>query len=238
MINNKTILAYIPARSKSKSIIDKNIVDVCGKPLIAYTIEVAKASKYVDRVIVSTDSQKYAEIVNTYGAETPFLRPPELAGDLSREIDVVLHLMQWIEHNEKKRYDIVIKLEPTSPLRIASDIDRAIEKLDKENADSVATVTPAVTHPAWMNILPEDLSMQNFIHEEAKTKNRQELPIFYQLDGVVSVSKWESLKKFKNWFGGKIFASITPNERSIDIDGQIELALVRMMIKKRLEHGE
>jgi CMP-N,N'-diacetyllegionaminic acid synthase len=238
MINGKTVLAYIPARSGSKSIIDKNIIDICGKPLIAYTVEAAKGSKYVDRVILSTDSQKYADIVKEYGGDAPFLRPDELSEDNSKEIDAAIHLINWIEENEGKKYDIILKLEPTSPLRISEDVDKAIEALEKRNADTIATVTEAFTHPYWMNTLPEDNSMVNFISEEAKTKNRQELPVYYQLDGLVNVSRWEIIKKYKNWFGGKIFAAITPNERAIDIDGPVQLELVKIIIKKRMELGD
>lgn len=234
MINNKKVLAYIPIRSGSKSIKDKNIVDVCGKPLVAYTIEAAKKSKYVDRVIVSTDSKRYAEIVEQFGAEAPFLRPDYLATDTAVEIDVCQHMLSWVEENWGK-YDVVLKLETTSPLRIAEDIDKALEKLEKENADTVISVTEAITHPFWMNVLPENLSMGNFIRPEALGKNRQELPVYYQLDGVVFAARWDPLKNNKSWFSKNSFATITPVERSLDIDEPIQLEQFRFLVKKRNE---
>jgi CMP-N,N'-diacetyllegionaminic acid synthase len=238
MIKGKRVLAYIPARSGSKSIIDKNIVDVCGKPLIAYSIEAAKASKYVDKIMMSTDSAKYAEIAIKYGAEAPFLRPPELAGDNSSEMDACLHLLKWIEQNTKERFDIVVKFEPTSPLRIAQDVDKAIEKLVEKNADTVVSVTEAITHPFWMNTLPSDHSMKGFIKPDVAKKNRQELPVYYQLDGVMYVARVDFVKKHRTWFSDDNgYATITPNERSIDIDGQIQLELVRLLIKKRMKQG-
>src|SRR3989338_113028 len=176
MINGKKVLAYIPARSGSKSIIDKNIVEICGKPLIAYSILAAKESKYVDRVIISTDSIKYAEIAKKYGAEAPFLRPSELAQDTSVEMDSCQHMLKWVEDNWNEKFDIVLKLEPTSPLRLPEDLNKAIEKLDEKNADSVVSVAEAGTHPFWMNTLPDNFSMDGFIRHEARKKNRQELP--------------------------------------------------------------
>jgi CMP-N,N'-diacetyllegionaminic acid synthase len=236
MISGKTVLIYIPARSGSKSIIDKNIVDVCGKPLIAYSIEVGKKSKYVDRIIVSTDSEKYADIAKEYGAESPFLRPDELASDNAVEIDVIIHLMKWLEEHEGKKYDIVVKLEPTSALRLAEDVDKAIEKLIEKDSDSVVSVSESLTHPYWMNTLPDDHSMKDFIRPDALRKNRQELPVFYQLDGVVYVAKWDAIKDHRTWLAGNCFATITPEERAIDVDGPIQLEIVKILIGQRREN--
>jgi len=235
MFNNKRVLAYIPIRSGSKSIPDKNIIDVCGKPLVAYSIEAAKNSKYVDKVIVSTDSSKYADVVKTYGAEAPFLRPPELASDTAVEMDACQHMLQWVESNWSEKYDIVLKLEATSPLRISEDIDKAIEKLEEKNADTILTVTEAFTHPFWMNILPEDHSMKNFISKDVARKNRQQLPKYYQLDGLVYVAKWNFLKQHKTWFADNSYATITPNSRAVDIDSQVQLNLVRIIMKNNLK---
>jgi len=238
MIHNKRILAYIPARSGSKSIIDKNIVDVCGKPLIAYTIEAAKGSKYVDKVIVSTDSAKYAEISKQFGAEAPFLRPAELASDTSIEMDSCQHMMQWVEDHWPEKYDLVLKLEPTSPLRTADDIDRAIETFVEKDAHTVITVTEAFTHPFWMNTLDDEQSMNRFIADDVKRKNRQQLPKYFQLDGLVHVADWNFLKQHKTWFAAeKSFASITPNSRAVDIDGPTQLELVKIILSKN-QHDE
>ncbi len=234
MITGKKVLAYIPIRSGSKSIIDKNIVDLCGKPLVAWSIEAAKNSKYVDEIIISTDSQKYANICKNFGAKAPFIRPEHLATDTSAEMDVCQHMLSWIEKNWKEQFDIILKLEATSPLRIAKDIDRAIEKLVKEDADTIATVTEAMTPPVWMNTLSENKNMNNFIKKE-HIKNRQELPTFYQLDGVVFAAKKSFLKEHKTWFAENSFATITPNKRCIDIDSQIQLELARITLKKNLE---
>jgi len=236
MINNKKVLAYIPIRSGSKSIIDKNIVNVCGKPLVAYSIDAAKQSKYVDKIIVSTDSEKYAGIVKQCGAEAPFLRPDCLATDTSVEMDVCQHMMEWVENNWGK-FDVVLKLEATSPLRLPEDIDMAIEKLEEKNADTVVSVTEALTPPFWMNTLNEEKSMKNFISPEIAKKNRQELPFYYQLDGAMFAAKWDFLKEQKSWFADNSFATVTPSERAIDVDGPIQLELVKTLIKERIAGG-
>ena len=237
MIQNKRVLAYIPARSGSKSIKDKNIVDVCGKPLIAYSIEAAKQSKYVDKIIVSTDSPHYAKIVNQWGAETPFLRPSELAQDTSVEMDSCQHLIQWLETNSPEKFDIIVKLEPTSVLRIGEDVDKAVEQLIKKNADTVVTVTEAFTHPFWMNVLPDDHSLKNFITPDVAKKNRQQLPKYYQLDGLVYVAQWNFMKQHKTWFAENAYATITPNSRAVDVDGPTQLEVVRTLVKQRQERN-
>ena len=127
MYKNKRILALIPARGGSKGIKDKNIIELCGKPLIAYSIDAAKNSKYIDDILVSTDSEKIAEVAKKYGARVPFLRPYELATDTSTTLDVVLHAIDYVNKEEKK-YDTLILLQPTAPLRKTEDIDSAIEK--------------------------------------------------------------------------------------------------------------
>ncbi|MBI2145811.1 acylneuraminate cytidylyltransferase family protein [Candidatus Woesearchaeota archaeon] len=231
MIQHQRVLAYIPIRSGSKSIPDKNIIDVGGKPLVAHSIEAAKKSRYVDKIIVSTDSPRYAEIVKEYGAEAPFLRPAELADDTAIEMDACQHMMGWVEKNWADKFDILVKLEATSPLRTVEDIDKAIEELVEKSADTVVTVTEAFTHPFWMNILPADHSLKNFIAPDIARKNRQQLPTYYQLDGVVYVARWNFLKQHKTWFADNSYATITPNSRAVDIDTISQLELVRILIK-------
>jgi CMP-N,N'-diacetyllegionaminic acid synthase len=233
MINGKRVLAYIPARSGSKGILHKNIIDVGGKPLIAHTIEAAKKSKYVDKLIFSTDSEKYAKIAQIYGAEVPFIRPAMLATDTAKEIDVVLHLISWAENKLENKFDVIIKLQPTSPLRTAEDVDNALEQFMEKNADSVISVNECLVPPVWTNTLPNDLSMKNFIREEIKTVNRQQLPTYYQLNGGVFVSGWDGLKKRKSWIGDNAYAYIMPKKRSVDIDEPIDLELVRILMKQK-----
>ena len=136
MINNKSILVVIPARGGSKGLPDKNIMPLAGKPLIEWTIEVARESKYIDRFILSTDSEEIADVARSYQCEVPFMRPQELATDDASGNDVVIHALEYIG----EKYNLVMVLQPTSPLRKTEDIDQALEIMEKENAPAVVSV--------------------------------------------------------------------------------------------------
>jgi N-acylneuraminate cytidylyltransferase/CMP-N,N'-diacetyllegionaminic acid synthase len=228
MYKGKSILALIPARGGSKGLPRKNIRPLLGKPLIAWTIEQALASKYLDRVIVSTDSEEIAEISKKYGAEVPFMRPKKLATDEVKSIDVVLHAVKWMEENDGS-YDLLMLLQPTSPLRTVEDIDKAVELLFGKGAIAVVSVCKVDHHPYWSNVLPEDGCMENFIRPEAINKNRQGLPIFYRLNGAIYLAYCDYLKQEKTFFGDKTFAYIMPKERSIDIDEEIDFILAELL---------
>ena len=146
MYNDKKVLALIPARGGSKGIKNKNIADLCGKPLISYTIESAKNSKYIDDIVVTTDSRQIAEVSEKYGAEIPFIRPIELAGDTSKTIDAVIHAIDKL--NELKRiYDVLVLLQPTQPLRTYEDIDNSIECFFRNDEKSLVSVSLVEDHP-------------------------------------------------------------------------------------------
>jgi len=232
MYKEKTILGLIPARGGSKELPKKNIRPLLGKPLIAWTIEQAKASRYVDRVIVSTDDEEIAEIVKQYGAEVPFMRPKELARDDIPGIDVVFHAMNWFIKNENKQYDLIILLQPTSPLRTAEDIDKAIELLFFKKAKAIVSVCEVDHHPLWTNALPENGCMKNFIRKEIINKNRQELPTFYRLNGAIYLAYCNYIKEQKGFFGEETFAYIMPKERSVDIDSELDLKLAEILMKE------
>lgn len=238
MINNQRVLAYIPARSGSKGIKDKNIMEICGKPLIAYTIEAAKRSRYIDRLIVSTDSLRYAEVAKRWGAEVPFLRPAELATDTAPEMLTTLHLMDWAEQewlkDNQEPFDIIFRLQCTSPLRSTEDIDQAIEELIAKDADSIMGVSEAPVSPLWMNTLPVDKSMKDFIPKHIQKKNRQELPKYFQLNGTIFVARWDFIKKYQQWDGDKTYAFIIPRERAVDIDDEIDLALAKVLLEQEV----
>ena len=232
MYKGKNILGLIPARGGSKRLLRKNIKLLLGKPLITWTIEQALASKYLDRVVVSTDDKKIAEISIKYGAEVPFVRPKELAEDDTKGIDVVLHAIDWFKEDDKqKKYDLIMLLQPTSPLRTTEDIDKVIELLFLKEAKTIVSVCEVDHHPLWVNILPEDGCMKDFIRQKIMNKNRQELPVFYRLNGAIYLAYCNYIKKQKSFFGEKTFAYIMPGEKSIDIDDEIDFKLVEILIK-------
>ena len=232
MYKGKTILGLIPARGGSKGLPRKNIKPLLGKPLIAWTIEQALASKYLDKVVVSTDDEEITKISKKYGAEVPFMRPKELAEDNAKGIDVVLHAMDWVKENDtRKQYDLIMLLQPTSPLRTKEDIDKAIELLFLKEAKAIVSVCEVDYHPLWSNTLPEDGCMKNFIRQEIMNKNRQELPLFYRLNGAIYLAYCDYIKEQKSFFGEKTFACIMARERSIDIDNEIDFKLTEILIK-------
>jgi len=231
MYKGKNILGLIPARGGSKGLPKKNIKLLLGKPLIAWTIEQALASKYLDRVVVSTDDEEIAEISKKGGADVPFIRPKELAEDDAKGIDVVLHAINWIEKSDNK-CDLIMLFQPTSPLRTKADIDKAIELLFLKEAKAIVSVCEVDHHPLWVNTLPEDRCMKNFIKPEIMNKNRQELPVFYRLNGAIYIAYCDYLKKYKSFIDKNTYAYIMPKNRSVDIDNEIDFQLAEILIKE------
>jgi len=227
MYKKKRILGLIPARGGSKGLPRKNIKLLAGKPLIAWTIKQAKMSQYIDRIVVSTDDEEIAEVSKKYGAEVPFKRPSKLATDKAGFIDFVLHAMDTIEKNDKL-YDILVFLQPTSPLRLSEDIDRAIGLLFKKKASSIISVCKSEHHPLKAGMLPADRCMKDFIK---KDKNRQELGTFYRLNGAIFLAYWDYIRKQKSFFGNETFAYIMPQNRSVDIDSEVDFKLAEILKK-------
>jgi CMP-N,N'-diacetyllegionaminic acid synthase len=237
MYKERSILALIPARGGSKGLPRKNIRPLSGKPLIAWTIEQSMKSKYLDRVIVNTEDKDIAKISKEYGAEVPFIRPKELARDEAKGIDVVLHTIEWFKGNRKeKQYDVLMYLQPTSPLRQFKDIDESIEYLFKKNAKAILSVCEVDHHPLWSNTLPEDKCMKDFIRKEIKNKNRQELPKYYRLNGAIYLAYCDYIKEQNGFLGYESFAYIMPKERSIDIDDEMDFRLASLLIKNRIKY--
>jgi len=230
MIKGKKVLAIIPARGGSNGIPNKNIVLLKGKPLIAWSIEAALSSKYVDRVIVSTDNEEIAEVSLLYKAEIPFLRPKELARDDSFVIDTVFHAITSCE-NGNQLYDIILLLQPTSPLRVTKDIDEAIEYLFFKQANSIISVCHTDHLPILLNTLGENLEMDNFFKNNCSNINRQSLPKYYRINGAIYVAYKQFLSRNKSFLGERAFAFIMPKERSIDIDEELDLKLCEFLLQ-------
>lgn len=231
MYEGKKILGLIPARGGSKGLPKKNILPLAGKPLIAWTIEQIKRSKYTDSFIVSTDDEEIASVSRKYGCEVPFIRPHEIATDSAKGIEVVFHALNWFESREQK-FDILILLQPTSPLRKIEDIDNSIEMLFEKNAKAIVSVCKTEHHPLWSSILPPDGSMKDFLNQNIKNKNRQELPKYYRLNGAIYLSYCDYLKKSKSFLGEQTFAYIMPQERSIDIDSSLDFKFAEFLLQQ------
>lgn len=233
MYSGKRILAIIPARSGSKGLPGKNIRDLSGKPLIAWSIEAALESRYLDKILVSTDSPEIAEVARRFGAEVPFLRPAHLATDEAKSIDAIFHAIQWLKEHEQS-FDLVMVLQPTSPLRTTRDIDAATELFFQKNASAVVSVAPCDHHPWWTNSLPEDGNMGNFLRPEALS-NRQALPVYYRLNGAIYLAEITFLMENESFFGPRTFAYRMPAGTSIDIDTRLDFKLADLILAENQE---
>lgn len=222
-------LAIIPARIGSKGLKEKNIKTLNGKPLIAYTIEAAIKSKIFDEVIVSTESEKIAEISKKYGAKLPFIRPLELATDEAKSSDVIIHALKFYPD-----FTNFCLLQPTSPLRSYNDIINAYNLFLDKRANSVVSVCETDHSPLWTNTIDDNLNMDNFLSKETKSKRRQDLPNYYRLNGSIYFSKIDYYLQYNNWYEKKCFAYIMPKKRSIDIDDIIDFKLVELLLKEEV----
>jgi len=234
MILGKNILAVIPARRGSKRLPGKNIKLLAGKPLIEWTICEAKKSKYIDNIVVTTDCEKIAELSKKLDVNVPFIRPKSLSDDNSSSYDVVIHVLDFYKDCGIE-YDIVILLQPTSPLRNAYDIDMAIELFFSKNAESVVSVSECEHSPLWSNTISEDLSIDSFLSDEIKNLRSQDLPTYYRLNGAIYVNMVERLYQEKDFiYNSRSFAYIMPKERSVDIDSRIDFELASILKKEEL----
>lgn len=232
MINNKKVLAIIPARGGSKGVPRKNIKELNGKPLIAYTIEEAKKSKYIDKIVISTEDQEIACVSENFGGEVPCLRPKELAQDNSTTVDCVIHMLSWLKENEQYVPDFVCLLQCTSPLRTFEDIDRTIEKMISTGMDGALSVCEAEVNPYWMSVFNGD-KLEYFLEEGRKITRRQELPEIYRVNGAVYVLTSEALLKNKTFEPERITGYIMKSENSVDIDTLMDFYLCEYILKER-----
>jgi CMP-N,N'-diacetyllegionaminic acid synthase len=228
-MSSKKIMAVITAREGSKRLPGKNILELCGKPLIAWTIDEAKKSKYISKHIVSTDSEKIKKISLSYGSEVPFLRPAELATDQAGSVDVLKHAIEFF----KDQFTHILLLQPTSPMRTAEDIDNAIELLNDTETMAVISVCETEHSPLWSNILPDDLSMADFIRPEAMGKRSQELPKYYRLNGAIYIADIKYFYENNGFLGNKTKAFIMQPENSIDIDTKVDFLIAKAVIENR-----
>jgi CMP-N,N'-diacetyllegionaminic acid synthase len=208
-----SVLAIIPARSGSKEILQKNIKLLSGKPLIAWTIEAAKRAKSIDKIIVSTDSDIIAKTAKQYGAEVPFLRPPELSQDESTTVDTILHAIEQLPN-----YDWVLLLQPTSPLRTASDIDSFLNFCQNHKANSTVSICKVNKHPYWMYTRNDSFELQSFVKERIEITRRQDLPSTYSLNGALYLVKVDWFLKHKSFINEETKGYLMSPEKSVDID--------------------
>lgn len=214
------VLAIIPARGGSKGLPNKNILPFAGKPLLAHTIEAARECSLIDRIVVSTDSQKITTIAKQHGAETPFVRPPELSNDNASGTEVCLHCLDFYQKELFYKPDLVIFLQPTSPLRTSSHIASAIHLLKEKKTETVISVQQAIEHPLWMKKLDNQGCIRPFFDDIAIPNTRQELEPAYLLNGAIYLSQANHLLQNKSFYSASTLAYVMSANDSVDIDTQ------------------
>ena len=228
------ILAVIPARGGSKGLKNKNIKKLCGHPLIAWTIKRAKRSKFIKRVIVSTDSKKILNISKKYGASVPFIRPKKYATDKANDFVVLKHAIDFFKNNGEY-FDYIIMLQPTSPLRELEDIDNSIKKILKGNFESLVSVSKLdVHHPRFIYSIKDKDNLVPFLKKKRGSDiRRQDIEPLYFLEGSIYISKIKSLMKYKSFYHGKTKSYKMPKWKSLEIDDTEDLDIAELYIKKK-----
>ena len=233
------ILGIITARGGSKGIPGKNIKRLGDKPLLAHTIEAAKESGVFDRIILSTDDPAIAEVARTYACEVPFMRPAELARDATPHLAVLQHAVEWLKGHENYAPDLVMILQPTSPLRSASHIREAVELLEKTGADSVVSVSlvPRHHHPQWQCTVGDDRRLQLFTGDPLSqvVHRRQDLGSTYARNGAIYLFKTHLLHDSVSpgFYGDDVVAYVMHHDDSINIDNMEDWEAAERIVRLR-----
>jgi len=225
MINGRKVLAIITARGGSKGVPRKNIQDLAGKPLIAWTIEAAHKSRFIDRTILSSEDQEIMDIAHQWDCEVPFVRPMELAQDDTPGMEPVLHALE-----NAGKYDYVILLQPTSPLRTSEDIDQCLSLCLSNKAPACVSVTMPRHSPYLMYSMDQRLAMTPIMPVEQTGLRRQSMPTVVALNGAVYVAEYDWLMQQKTFVTASTIAYVMPDERSVDIDSEFDLQLAALLI--------
>lgn len=227
------MLALIPARGGSKGIPGKNIKMLAGHPLIAYSIMAAQQASHVDRIVVSTDDEKIAEVAMEYGAEVPFLRPAELATDNAKVIDAFIYTIDRLNETANPRIENFVCLQPTSPLRTAANIDAAIDMFFEKKAYSCGTMTEAKQHFTRYKRIEKDGRWFDYFPNVDNSLNRQERETLYINDGTIAIFNYEVLKTNYSYINDRAYAYILKEEESADVDTMLDFEFVEFLLMKR-----
>ena len=220
MLNNRRVLGIIPARAGSKGLPGKNTKHFCGKPLIAYAIEAGSSCEYIDNLIVSTDSEEIAEIARTLGAHVPFMRPSNLALDITLSSDVIIHALDFFKNNMDQIFDYVILIEPTSPLRDSTDLTQAMKTLLKhDTAKSIVGICLTENqHPNYLYKLQNDDNLVKYDKSNKTISRRQDLDKVYFVEGSLYISDVDYFRQKNTFYHDKTIGYVLPKWKSIEID--------------------
>lgn len=230
MLGQYHVTALIPARGGSKRLPRKNVKLLCGKPLIAWSIEAAKSSKYIDSVVVSTDDVEIKNIAEQFGASVPFLRPDSLSNDTASSFDVIQHAIHFLKVDSENH--LIVLLQPTSPLRTVEEIDGALEFFLAKNAKGVVSVSECEHSPLWSNTLPENNCMSDFLRPEVQGKRSQDLPQYYRLNGSIYIYETLALlEQGKTFFNNDVYGFGTSLDTAVDIDTALDFLVAETILK-------
>lgn len=235
MINEKSVIAIIPARGGSKGLPRKNIKELCGKPLIAWSIEAGLGSRYIDEVIVTTDSEEIAHIARAFGASVPFMRPTELASDTATSFDAIKHALDYCENELNKKFDYIVLLEPTSPLRDRNDIDMAIEQL-LSNPQASALVGICKTesqNPAFLVKKNDENFLVGYENKNMKVLRRQDISDVYFFEGSIYVSHIETLLNEKTFYHETTLGYEVPKWKALEVDDLDDFVMIEALMKHK-----
>ena len=226
----------IPARGGSKGVLRKNVRFICGRPLIFYTIETAlKVQHLLYRVIVSSEDEEIATIARQYGADVPFLRPPELSGDNVPTLPVLKHAAEFIEKRDGVTLDWILLLQPTDPFRSEEDIRAALDLAQEGGCDSVISVVQVFSvHPILMKRIEDNRLLPYCIEEKEGTRRQDYQPPAYMRNGAIYLTRRKVLMEKNSIWGEVIRPYVMPQERSIGVDSELDLKLVEILMKERL----
>lgn len=224
MIQDKKVLAVIAARGGSKGLRRKNLRETGGKPLIAWSIEAGRGSRYIDRLVLSSDDDEIMAVAREWECDVPFRRPDGLAGDEARIEDALIHALVTIGDD----FDYLVLLQATSPLRTSGDIDACLERCLETGAPAMISVSEAGKSPFWMYGLDADGRMQPLL--EGRYSRRQDLPTAYAVNGAVYVAETGWFRRNSTFVSDETRAYVMPAERSVDVDAEIDMLTVEAIL--------
>lgn len=225
-MKNSRVLAIIPARGGSKGLIKKNVIDLCGLPLIAWTIKSAQKSRFIDKIILTSDDTEIMEVAERYGCEVPFKRPKHLSGDKAETVDVIYHAIQDFQD-----YDYLIILQPTSPLRTEVHIDEALQTMIEARSESCVSVCHTLKTPFWMYEMDDNQRLKKLLPTPTGSHNRQTVPQIYELNGAIYITKIDAFMSNKNFITADTVAYVMTRQLSVDIDTQEDLDICEHYLK-------
>lgn len=234
MRSENDMIALIPARGGSKGLPGKNIKNLCGKPLIAHTIGAALNASGIDRVVVTTDSEEIAEIAKQYGAEVPFLRPEELAGDTSSAVDVYLHAVDFLQKESGQEIQKFMVLLPTAPLRGSENIEQALKEFYEKKAETLISMKEAETPISWYYGMNEEGRVKNLGFDgQNAVKNRQVNNVYYIPNGAIYILDTRLLREKRTYYSDNTVAYLMSQEESVDIDCALDFKIAELLLSQK-----